>query len=315
VQSQTVRSHGAPTAPAMREAARAFLAQAPQAQLPFDDDTRRWLEYRPRPRPGVCFTALDPAARKAAHRLLATALQPHAYAQAMAIIALEEVLDREEGWERERHSNDYWAVVYGDPAHDDRWTWRLEGHHLSVTMTLDGDTVAPSPIFLGANPHAVRYAGRTVLSPLATEERLARELLDAMGPSARTEAIVADRPPADIYSGQAPAADPSPGPTGVAAARLNRTARALLDQLVALYTARVPDDVAPPVDAGGLSFAWEGSTLPGHGHYYRITASDLLIEYDNIQNDANHAHTVLRRPRSDFGGSADPLRAHRMEHH
>jgi hypothetical protein len=299
----------------MRDAARAFLERVPQAQRPFDDSTRRWLEYRPRERPGVSFTTLDPAARKYAHRLLATALQPHAYAQAMAIVALEEVLDREEGWGRGRHSNDYWVVVYGDPAHDDRWTWRLEGHHLSVTMTLDGDTVAPSPVFFGANPHAVQHAGRTVLSPLATEEQLARELLDAMGRTGRADAIVADHPPADIYSGQSADPDPRPGPAGVAATSLNPTARALLDQLVALYLARVPDDVAPPVDTGELAFAWEGSPLPGHGHYYRITASDLLIEYDNIQNNANHAHTVLRRPMSDFGGTHDPLRAHRLEHH
>jgi hypothetical protein len=297
----------------MRRAGVALLDLVPQARLPFDDDSRRWLEYRPRPRPGVSFTALDPGARKAAHRLLATGLQPHAYAQAVAIIALEEVLDRAEGWERGRHSNDYWVVVYGDPAHDDRWTWRLEGHHLSVTMTLDGDRVAPSPVFFGANPHAVRHAGRTVLSPLATEERLARELLDAMGTASRGEAIVAERPPADIYSGQSPAADPEPGPRGVPASRLNRTARALLDQLVALYAARVPEDVAPPIEPDDLAFAWEGSTLPGHGHYYRITGSDLLVEYDNIQNHANHAHTVLRRPGSDYGG--DPLRAHHRTEH
>jgi hypothetical protein len=298
----------------MRRAARELLSRVPEAKLPFDDGTRRWLEYRPRQRPGVSFTTLDPDARKAAHRLLATALQPHAYAQAMAIVALEEVLDRAEGWGRARHSNDYWVVVYGDPA-DDRWTWRLEGHHLSVTMTLDGDTVAPSPVFFGANPHAVRHAGRTVLSPLATEEALARELLDAMGTGGRAEAIVADRPPDDIYSGQSPSADAEPGPAGVAASTLNRTARALLDQLVALYLARVPEDVAPPLDTGDLAFAWEGSTLPGHGHYYRITASDLLIEYDNIQNNANHAHTVLRRPSCDFGGSIDPLRAHHRREH
>ena len=45
---------------------------------------------------------LAPAARKAAHRLLATGLSEHAYAQAMGIVALEEVLDRKEQWQRGR---------------------------------------------------------------------------------------------------------------------------------------------------------------------------------------------------------------------
>jgi hypothetical protein len=70
----------------------------------FDDDAaRRWLEYRPRHRPGACLAELSSPARKAGHRLLATGLSEHAYAQAMNIVALEEVLDRREGWRRGRH--------------------------------------------------------------------------------------------------------------------------------------------------------------------------------------------------------------------
>ena len=51
-----------------------------------DDAARRWLEYRPEPRPGACIGDLSGPARKAAHKLLATALSEHAYAQAMAIV-------------------------------------------------------------------------------------------------------------------------------------------------------------------------------------------------------------------------------------
>jgi len=58
----------------------------------------------------------DRAARKAAFRLLATGLSEHAYAQALTIIALEEVLARREGWRRGRHIGDYWVSVFGDPA-------------------------------------------------------------------------------------------------------------------------------------------------------------------------------------------------------
>ena len=72
---------------------------------------RRWIEYRPRPRPGVSLADLDTPARKAAFRLLATALSAPAYAQALTIVALEEVLDRAEGWSRGRHSNDYWVIA------------------------------------------------------------------------------------------------------------------------------------------------------------------------------------------------------------
>jgi hypothetical protein len=287
------------------------------AALPFADGARRWLEYRPRPRPGACLADMDRVARKATHRLLATGLSEHAYAQAMTILALEEVLDRREGWARGRHSADYWVAVFGDPAGDGPWCWRVEGHHLSVTMTVAGDEVSPAPVFLGANPARVGYAGRAVSRPLAPEEDLARDLLAAIGPSGRADAIVADRAPEDIRSGPRPRAGGPIEPLGLPAGRLGPTARALLDQLVALYLDRLPPVLAAREAArlrgGELHFAWEGPTTPGRRHYYRVQADDLLIEYDSTTEDGNHQHTVLRRPRSDFGD--DVLAAHRAAAH
>ncbi|WFE54320.1 DUF3500 domain-containing protein [Micromonospora sp. WMMD1155] len=289
-----------------------------EAVHPFDDETaRRWLEYRPRPRPGVSLVAMDVAGRKAAHRLLATALSPSAYAQAMAIIALEEVLDRAEDWRRGRHSADYWVAVFGDPARDDRWAWRFEGHHLSVTMTVVDDQVSPAPIFFGANPAAVRYAGRPVSRPLGVEEDLALALLDALGPAERAAAIIADDAPADIISATRGRVDAPLEPLGVPADRLGPTGRALLDQVVALYLDRLPPELAireaTRLAAGPLHFAWAGPARSGQRHYYRVQGDDLLIEYDNTSPDGNHAHTVLRRPASDFG--ADVLAGHHRTHH
>jgi hypothetical protein len=300
----------------MRSAAGALLAalDGPARDLadrPFGDDgARRWLEYRPRPRPGACIADFDRVARKATHRLLATGLSDHAYAQAMTVLALEEVLDRREGWGRGRHSDDYWVAVFGDPAGAEPWSWRVEGHHLSVSMTVAGDEVSPAPVFLGANPARVGYAGRPVSRPLAPEEDVARDLLEAVGPAGRAAAIVADRAPDDIRSGPRPRAGDLIEPLGLSSARLGPTARAVLDQLVGLYLDRLPPELAAREAArlGELHFAWEGPTVPGRPHYYRVQADDLLIEYDDTA-DGNHQHTVLRRPRSDFGD--DVLAAHR----
>ncbi|BCB91533.1 DUF3500 domain-containing protein [Phytohabitans suffuscus] len=307
----------------MSEAAGALLAalggeQRSLASRPFADDAaRRWIEYRPRARPGVCLADLDRTARKAAHRLLATALSPPAYAQAMAIVALEEVLDRREGWARGRHSGDYWVAVFGEPGRDGPWGWRFEGHHISVTMTVAGGVVSPAPIFLGANPHRVGYAGGTVLRPLAAEEDLARALLEAMSGADRRAAVVADLAPADIHTATRPFAGAPIEPRGVAASRLGPGARAALDRLVTLYLDRLPAELAgreyARIASGEQWFAWEGPTSPGGRHYYRVQGEDLLIEYDNTTDDGNHSHTVLRRPHGDFGG--DVLAAHRATAH
>jgi hypothetical protein len=102
----------------------------------------------------------------------------------------------------------------------------------------------------------------------------------------------------------------------VPATGLGPAARALLAQLVALYLDRLPaelaDRQASRLGGSELHFAWEGPLTPGARHYYRVQADDLLIEYDTTA-DGNHAHTVLRRPRSDFGD--DVLAAHYTRAH
>src|ERR1700749_3895826 len=306
----------------MRAAALSLLAELGDSQRdlvarPFTDDAaRRWLEYRPQERPGARLAGFRLTAAKAAHRLLATGLSEHAYAQAMSIIALEEVLDRQEHWRRGRHSNDYWVSVFGDPGGDAPWSWRFEGHHLSVTMTVAGDQVSPAPVFFGANPACVSYAGRPVSRPLAPEEDLVRALMDALGPTGRAAAVGASQAPGDSPSAPSPQAGERIEPAGVAAAILGPGARGLLDQLVALYLDRLPPELAARqatrLAGSALHFAWEGPQTPGERHYYRVQGDDLLIEYDTTAQP-NHAQHVLRRPRSDFG--ADVLAAHYARAH
>ena len=297
----------------MRAAALALLAalndeQRALAATPVTDDAaRRWLEYRPRRRPGASMARMSETPRKAAHRLLATGLSEHSYAQAMNIIALEEVLDRRERGqqgEHGRHSGDYWVAVFGDPQADQTWSWRFEGHHVSVTMTVAGDQVSPAPVFFGANPACVSYHGRPVSRPLAPEEDLAQVLLDAMTPAERVLAVVAGQAPGDIRTGTSPRAREGIEPLGVAASQLGSGPRAVLGELATAYLDRLPAELAAReadrLAGVELHFAWEGPLTPGARHYYRVQGDDLLIEYDTT-DDGNHAHTVLRRPRSDFG--------------
>jgi hypothetical protein len=300
----------------MRQEAGALLAELDGEQRKLvsgefgDDANRRWIEYRPHPRPGGCLALMSAAGRKAAHRLLALGLSEHSFAQAMAVVALEEVLDLQERRTMNRDSGDYFAAVFGDPAADDAWSWRFEGHHLSVTMTIAGDSVSPAPVFLGAHPACVSYAGRPVSRPLGPEEDLGHALLDALGPAGRHAAVVDDQAPGDIHSATSARAG-RVEPLGVAASALGPSARALLGQIVALYLDRLPEALAAReaarLDGGELHFAWEGPLTRDDRHYYRVQADDLLIEFD--KTDPNHAHTVLRRPSADFG--ADILAVHR----
>ena len=276
----------------------------------------RWT-YVPRIRAGLTFAELDRRGRKAVHKLLATVLSPHAYAQATTIMALEDVLDHSERHQLDRHQTDYWIVLFGDPATDPSWGWRFEGHHLSINITVHGDRLFATPCFFGANPAVVRYQDIPVVAPLNLEERLARTLLGALDAGTRALAVVSDVAPDDIRTRSAARVDGMVEPAGVPMARLRPDAAQLLRELMAVYLGRFHDDISAPRLADfspeEVFYAWEGHPDPGHGHYYRIQARNLLIEYDNTANDANHIHSVIRQPGDDFGENplADHLARHR----
>jgi hypothetical protein len=108
-------------------------------------------------------------------------------------------------------------------------------------------------------------------------------------------------------------------PKGVPAAELDAEQREMLRALLGTYFDRAPAGVSPlhryndetALDA--VHFAWAGPTALGQPHYYRLQGPRLLIEWDNTQRKANHAHSVWRDPTSDFG--LDVLARHRAAHH
>jgi hypothetical protein len=107
-------------------------------------------------------------------------------------------------------------------------------------------------------------------------------------------------------------------PKGVAGAELDAGQRELLLALLGTYFGRVPDAASPLARYGAAALdavhiAWAGPTDPGLPHYYRVQGPGLLIEWDNTQRGANHAHSVWRDPERDFG--LDVLAAHREQHH
>jgi hypothetical protein len=87
--------------------------------------------------------------------------------------------------------------------------------------------------------------------------------------------------------------------------------------LLATYLGRVPDGLSPLASSDddttldAVHLAWVRHS--GQLHYYRLQGARLLIENDNTQSRANHAHSVWRDPMSDFG--YDALESHRAAYH
>jgi hypothetical protein len=292
-------------------------AQRAEASFGFPDDAERtrWY-YTPTQRGGLPLAEMGPVSQRLAHRLLATGLSEGGYATAATIMGLENVLDAKEGWRRGydgravphrgRDPQLYFVSVFGEPG-SGSWGWRVGGHHLACNYTLAGDRISASPLFFGANPASTRLVGPGVLRPLAAEEDLGRELLAALAPDQRAKAVVSPVAPGDILQRNRARVVAGP-PDRLPAGGMLPQQRALLEGLVRLYLDRLPAELAAAeaarvTGAAGeaLHFAWAGGAEPGQPHYYRVQGPRLLIEYDNVQDGANHVHSVWRDPTGDFG--------------
>jgi hypothetical protein len=291
----------------LRAAARQFLdrldaAGRAAAAAPFSTADRTVWTYLPGPRPGVAVGDLDDAARADLDELLGVTLSAMGADRTRQVMNLDDVLREVErsvgrtGWER-RGSERYWVRVLGDPA-DEVWAWHLGGHHVGVHATVVGDAVAITPSFLGANPAVVRGGPHAGLQVLREEEQLARDLLGALDADQRGVAVVSPDAPDDIATRHDPVADPDLVPSGVRHDALDpsQAERSVVD-----------------AGLGSVTFAWAGSSTPGERHYYAVRGETFLIEYDNTQDGANHAHTVWRDLRRDWG--TDLLAEHHAEAH
>ncbi len=129
------------------------LGPARGAQFPFADDARRDWHYVPRSRPGIALRDMSEPQRAAATRLLRASLSAKGAGRAEAIMALESVLADLEGSSRRfRDPLNYAFVVFGKPGAPP-WAWRVEGHHLSVNVTVVAPGhVSMTPLFTGSNP-------------------------------------------------------------------------------------------------------------------------------------------------------------------
>jgi Protein of unknown function (DUF3500) len=313
----------APVRDAMAAAAADWLAALDPAQrakatwpFPADEERTRWY-YTPTERGGLPLAEMGPVQQRLAHRLVASGLSEGGYATAATVMGLENVLDAKEGWRRGydgravphrgRDPQLYFVSVFGDPGAG-AWGWRVGGHHVALNYTVGaGGEVSASPLFLGANPATTRLVGPGVLRPLAAEEDLGRELLDALAPDQRATALLSPEAPGDIVQANRPRLRAGP-PEGLAAAGMPPRQRELLAGLVRQYLGRLPEPLAAAQAELVLGerldkvhFGWAGGTEPGQPHYYRLQGPRLYVEYDNVQNGANHVHSVWRDPEGDFG--------------
>ena len=310
------------TALRMTEAATRFLEtldpeREALASFPFDSDVRQDWHYVPRSRVGLPRGRMDGSQLESAHALMASGLSAVGAMKAEQIIRHESILGRIEGDSAQflRDPGLYFFNMFGRPGGDDRWGWRVEGHHLSLNYTFaGGELQSPTPSFFGSNPAEVPDGPEKGLRILEMEEELGRDLFLSLSPEQRAHAVIYADAPRDMIT-RADREVALGDPAGLPASAMTADQRDKLMALVRVYLDKNSEELraralrkieAEGVD--GIFFAWAGGVQRMQGHYYRLHGPSFFVEYDNVQNGANHIHSVWRDIDSDFG--RDLLREH-----
>ena len=356
----------------MIEAAQNFAAslepeQRTKALFPFDAaDRLEWhflptnlLEHGPpggipeppagaefrrlRKRQGVAYGDLHIDQQKLADVLLATAFSQAGYSKAATIMSFERMLGRRnmdphgggygELGETIHNVGAYQVAIFGEPSAEGAWSWRFEGHHLSVNMAMkDGELAGTTPIFLGAEPHRVRgdaeepnrtYLGfgyRSGYRVLGDREDLGRALVKALTPKQRKEAVFQKEANHVILIVTELTFDREEEPQGLPVKRMTPAQRKIALQILQEHADQMPPVIAAERmrqarrDFDELTFGWAGGTEPGQPHFYRLQGPSFAAEWDCVQSKANHSHSIWRDYENDFGMSLLAEHYRRFDH-
>lgn len=290
------------------------------AQLDFDSADREDWHYIPKKRKGLAWREMKKEQKDLSWKLFRVALSESGTAKAEGVVELERLL-----WERSERSDfrdpeKYHVTLFGQPATGATWGASLEGHHLSINLTvIEGREVFFTPSFFGANPDKVMEGEKAALSPLKGEADEALKLLHMLNTEQRQRAIIRNKAPREIITRAKREATALPE-EGLPASAMSEAQQTQLRQILSEYVDRhrapYAKDDWHKIETAGIDhiyFSWGGSDQAGQPMYYRLQGPTFIMEYANVQNGGNHSHTVWRDFENDFG--RDLLKEHLEEAH
>jgi Protein of unknown function (DUF3500) len=292
------------------------------AHFPFPcDEERRHFYWVPTDHGGIPLRVCDGGARALTMQLVACGLSPAGFNTAAAIVALQHVLSRIEGWRaneegrQRRDPLEYQLSIFGDPSRSTSWAWRFGGHHLSLSYALvDGRRVAPTPSFFGADPADSPIAGGAHLRPLGRLEDLGRDLVRSLDEEQLGGALISPRAPHDLVAGNQELAD---GLWAAPTAQMFRHGDERLVQVLAEQYRRADDALGDHLDALRFTFAPKGVPDTALSSDQLQILDALIASYlDRLPDDvadgeqAKVAHSPENVIHFAWAGSLEPGRPH-----
>ena len=267
-------------------------------QFPFDDSLRGRWERLPGQRLGLKLSHFTELQKIAFHELMRSCLSTQGYLTATSVMFNEDIQQK---FEPNLGRNEFWVEFFGIPSENNFWGWKLEGHHLSLNFTFNGNLmISNTPLLMSTNPsNSITDSVRAGLIILYKEEEMGRDLVRSMTPDQLKKAYSSRKKPDIVYSEQDKYHIKVPD-EGIYFSELNRGQQELVVKLVTEYFNMFNPGEFISVDRfcnDKLRFFYMDSREKGKAHYYRLENGTQIIEYENYDN---HIHCFLRT-NHDFG--------------
>lgn len=279
-------------------------------------------------RPGLRYGDLSSGAKIALHQVMLELLSSQGYLKTHTIMHVDDFLqdmyisigllseeDIAEITALQWGFGEYYIAMWGHP-NDDQWSFKFEGHHLSLNVTVVKDKISITPFFIGSDPALVRITQYAGLRPLSKEEDYGLELINMLSDEQKALAVISTDIPRDIIT--------APGASqrldkyqGIKGSDLNEAQQKQLEFIITEYIGNFEREkqmeYMDRIRTSGLDnvyFGWVGGMERVTNHYYVINGPDFLIEYDNVGwvYGGDHIHSIFRDKRNDFG--EDLLKKH-----
>jgi Protein of unknown function (DUF3500) len=331
-----IRANGVSTGP-VRDAALKFLAsltdeQRSRTSYPVDDfEWRKWNNVHRYARQGVSFKEMTDAQRDLGFAMMRAGLSAKGFQKSRDVMRLNGYVAQFVKTPEEYGEFLYHLTVMGPPSATEPWGWQLDGHHLNLNYFVLGDQVVMTPAFWGSEPTVAKsgkYAGTSIL---ADEQGRGLQMIRALTPEQRTQAIVQVAKTGNNIMTQAFSDNVVLDHAGVRVSSFTPVQKKQLLDLVAVWVGNLREghakvhlsEVERHLDS--TYFAWVGGTEDASVYYYRVHSPVVLIEFDH-QTPVNlrhlypggqpyreHIHSVVRTPNgNDYG--KDLLRQHYQQH-
>ena len=301
------------SAAAMAEGAQAFLSSltAEQRQAVSRELThperRKWTNLPQWESDALPLGNCNAEQVKAFCNMLANLLSEQGYQKVCNIMLADDQL-LEGGQPRRGIGTETFDItIFGTPSPTKPWGLQIDGHHLGLNLSIEGNLVTNAPSFIGTQPEVFKIE-EDKYRPMAGENDIAFQLVNSLGDEQQQKAILSEER-GGLIAG--PGEENIPTLPGVECSTFDEAQEEMVLKLISRWVNDLPPRLAEKrmqqikSELDEMRFGWKGPLEDGSDVTYTIQGPSLIIEYTAQDDEASHIHSIYRDPTNAYGGQLD----------